>query len=141
MSGVSRLRIPALVYLTGQNLLIGIWAAFFPRSFFDDFPGLGRVWVAVDGPYNEHLVRDVGAAVLGLAVVTTAALITRREMVIRTAGWASLVFGLPHVIYHARHVDPLDVADAIGTVSLLALGTLAAVVLVIPDSSSRVGVD
>ena len=35
--------------------------------FYDDFPGLGRSWVAADGPYNEHLVRDVGALNLALA--------------------------------------------------------------------------
>jgi hypothetical protein len=29
---------------------------------------MGRVWVAIDGPYNEHLVRDVGAAALGLGL-------------------------------------------------------------------------
>src|SRR5437879_910064 len=37
---------------------VGVQAAFFPRSFYDDFP-MGRGWVAMDGRYNEHLVRDV----------------------------------------------------------------------------------
>ena len=38
-----------------------------PAAFYDDFPGLGRMWVAPDGPYNQHLVRDVGE--LNLALV------------------------------------------------------------------------
>ena len=42
------------------NAVVGLWAAVAPQSFYDDFPGAGRHWVAVDGPYNEHLVRDVG---------------------------------------------------------------------------------
>ena len=47
------------------NLGVGIQAAFTPRSFYDDFP-LGRGWVAMDGPYNQHLVRDVGSLNLAL---------------------------------------------------------------------------
>ena len=43
-----------------------------PKSFYEDFPGAGRVWVAVDGPYNEHLVRDVGSLNLALAFVAVA---------------------------------------------------------------------
>ena len=38
----------------------GLWATLSPRSFYDEFPGGGRAWVAADGPYNEHLVRDFG---------------------------------------------------------------------------------
>ena len=48
----------------------GLQAAFAPRSFFVDFP-LGRGWISHQGdPYNEHLVRDVGALFLALIVVT-----------------------------------------------------------------------
>lgn len=46
----------------------------FPRSFYDDFPGGGIAWVSVDGPYNEHLIRDIGAWSLGTTVVVLAAL-------------------------------------------------------------------
>ena len=66
----------ALGYLALISLEIGVWAQFFPRSFFDHYPGLGRAWVAVDGPYNEHLVRDVGGLNLGLAAVLIIALVT-----------------------------------------------------------------
>ena len=55
---VSRV-ILALLAITSVQL--GLWATFAPRSFYEDFPGGGRNWVAVDGPYNEHLVRDFGA--------------------------------------------------------------------------------
>lgn len=47
----------------------GIWAAFLPESFYGDIPAIRPAWVAVDGPYNEHLIRDVGAMFLALAVV------------------------------------------------------------------------
>ena len=60
-----------LLALTG--LTLGIYAEFFPRAFYDDFP-FGRSWVMHDGPFNEHLVRDFGAMNLALTAVTLAAL-------------------------------------------------------------------
>ena len=51
--------------LTASALYVGWWASLAPRSFYDSFPGLNRMWVGGDGPYNEHLVRDIGG--LGLS--------------------------------------------------------------------------
>jgi hypothetical protein len=48
-----------------SGLVIGSWALFAPASFAYDL-GIAQLWVATDGPYNEHLVRDVGALSLGL---------------------------------------------------------------------------
>lgn len=50
------------------GLSVGVWATLFPRSFYDSFPGFHRIWVGVDGPYNEHLARDVGSLYLALTV-------------------------------------------------------------------------
>ena len=58
-----------LVYLTVTFLQIGVWATFATRSFYDDFPGLGRRWVAGDGPYNAHLASDAGLGFLAVGVV------------------------------------------------------------------------
>src|SRR5262249_23337230 len=52
---------------------VGFQAAFTPRSFYTDFP-FGRGWVAMDGRYNEHLIRDVGVLNLALLVLTVGAL-------------------------------------------------------------------
>jgi len=94
-----------LLYLLYVNASVGIWATISPRSFYDDFPGGGRNWVAVDGPYNEHLIRDVGAWSLGMAVVVAIAAWTLSRPVVLTAGAAMTVLALPHAIYHARHAD------------------------------------
>jgi hypothetical protein len=61
------------VYVAFQSGVLGSWALLAPRSFYDDFPGLGRSWIAVDGPFNEHLIRDVGALNLALLVLVVAA--------------------------------------------------------------------
>jgi hypothetical protein len=121
----------ALAALAVVGLVTGLWAALAPRSFYDDFPGGGRSWVAADGPYNEHLVRDVGALNLALAVVTVVALVTLGRDVVFAAALAWLVFQVPHLIYHARHVDVYDGSDKVATIASLVLAVvLPAVVLV-----------
>ena len=116
----------ALAILALVGLQVGLWAAFAPQSFYDDFPGGGRVWVAVDGPYNEHLVRDVGELNLALAVVAIVAFVTLNRWVVLAAGGAWLAYSLPHFVYHLRHLEPLEDADAIAVPVSLALNVLLA---------------
>jgi hypothetical protein len=125
MVGMTTLRRIALVVIAGGSLLVGVWAQGFPRSFYDDFPGMGRVWVAVDGPYNEHLVRDVGGLNLALAFVAILALVTGSVAVARAAGGAALIFGVPHLLYHATHLDPFDTGDVVALLLSLTIAALA----------------
>ena len=127
---MTRLRVVALVVLASSSAAVGGWAQLFPRSFYDDFPGLGRVWVAVDGPFNEHLVRDVGGLNLGLALVAIVALVTGSALVARAAGGAALIYGVPHLIYHATHLDGFDTVDKVAMLGGLAMAALAAVLVV-----------
>ena len=109
------------------SLQIGVWAAAFPRSFYDDFPGGGRSWVSADGPYNEHLVRDFGDLNLALAVVLGAAAWTLVPVLVRTAAAAYAVYGLPHLVYHLRHLDVYDTGDKVANVVSLVLALVLAV--------------
>lgn len=111
--------------------LLGFWAVLAPRSFYDDFPGAGRSWISVDGPYNEHLVRDVGALFLALAVVNAMALAHRSAALVRTAGAAVAVFSVPHVAYHLANNDVLSTSDAWLSTGPLAVGLALGVALVI----------
>jgi hypothetical protein len=113
----------ALAYLALLSLEIGVWAQFAPRSFYDHFPGLGRAWVSVNGPYNEHLVRDVGGLNLGLAAVLIVAFITLSRPTIIAAALASLLYGIPHLVYHIANTDGLknsDIAISLGGLALFA---------------------
>ena len=130
------LRRVALVVIAGGSLLVGVWAQGFPRSFYDDFPGLGRAWVAVDGPYNEHLVRDVGGLNLALAFVAVLALVTGSLLLARAVGGAALVYGVPHLLYHAAHLAPYDTGDSVALVASLGGAALAAVLAVAPSPAS-----
>jgi hypothetical protein len=124
-----------LIYLTFSGLLVGVWATLFPQSFYDDFPGAGRVWVAVDGPYNEHLVRDVGQLSLAVALVSGVAAWTMVPVLVRVAAAAWLVNAVPHFVYHLRHLDAYDTTDKVGNV--LSLGLLVALPIVVLVLSYR----
>ncbi len=118
-----------LVVLGVPALIIGVWAAFAPRSFYDDFPGLGRMWVAPDGPYNEHLVRDVGELNLALVVITAIAAFTLVPMLVRAvlAGW--VVYSVPHLVYHLRNMSPFSTDDQVSIAASLAFVPILAVAL------------
>ena len=122
----------ALAIFALVSVELGLWATFAPRSFFDDFPGLGRHWVRVYGPYNEHLMRDFGALNLALAVVTIAALITLSRPLVIAVAIAWLAWGVPHLVYHLRHLDMFSTGDKVGNVvTLAAVPVLAVIVLVL----------
>lgn len=121
----------ALAALALVATIVGVWAGFAPRGFYDDFPGGGRVWVAVDGPYNEHLVRDVGVLNLSLLVVTVVALVTLSRPAVVAAALAWIVYSAPHLVYHARHLDVYDTGDKVANIAALAMAlVLPAVVLI-----------
>jgi nucleoside-diphosphate-sugar epimerase len=112
---------------------VAFQALFTPRSFYDDFP-LGRGWVRMDGPYNEHLVRDVGSLNLAIVVLVLAALFVSTRSLARVAAVVYLVNAVPHFVYHSRHIDMagMESSDKIGI--LFTLGgavVLAALVLVL----------
>jgi hypothetical protein len=125
-----------LVIWAAVSIQLAVWALFAPRSFYDDYPGFGRHWVSVDGPYNEHLVRDFGALNLALAVVTIAALITLSRPMVIAVAVAWLAWGVPHLVYHLRHLDLYSTTDKVlNVVALAALPVVAVVVLALTLTS------
>src|SRR3972149_6731593 len=92
---------------------VGVWALAAPRSFYDDFPGGGRSWVSAVGPYNEHLVRDVGGLNLALALLLVAAgvLLERRLVIVVLVAY--LVNAVPHFVFHVSHMDEMSTGDQV----------------------------
>lgn len=111
-----------LVLLAIGAAIPGLWALFAPQSFFRDFPGAGFAWVELLPPYNEHLVRDVGAFYLGFAVLLLVAAVMMDQRVTRVALAAWLVATVPHFIFHLTHLDGYETADAIGQSVALGVG-------------------
>lgn len=125
-----------LIQLGAIQGIIGFYALFFPRSFFEDFP-VGLNWIEVLPAYNEHLTRDVGGLFLATAVMLMGASIRleRRWVVISLV--AFLAFSLPHTIWHAFNLEPYSTGNAIANIVTLAatvLLPLAVLALVARDS-------
>jgi hypothetical protein len=118
-----------LAYIAVGYALVGFWAAFAPRSFYTDFPGAGRHWISPDGPFNQHLIRDVGELNLALFVVVVAAAVTLSLPLVRAALVATIVNGVLHVVYHVGHVDMFSSSDQIAIIGSLVLAPVVAVVL------------
>jgi hypothetical protein len=112
------------------GLGIGGWQTLAPAAFYEDFPGLGRHWVSVDGPYNEHLLRDVGQGNLAIGVVALVALLTGGVWLARATGLAAVAAYLPHQLYHQRTLHLLETtSDEVLQTATLSLVSVAAVFL------------
>jgi hypothetical protein len=122
--GLNGLMRALLWVLAISGLAVGIQALFAPQYFYDEFP-FGRSWVAMDPPFNEHLVRDVGAFNLALAAITLVAVIIRSPLAARLSGLGWLVFSVPHGWFHLSHLDGFEAGDAVG----VAIGTAGPAVL------------
>ena len=115
----------ALLVLIAGGALTGIWAQFFPGSFYSDFPGLMMgnrwTWISVDGPFNEHLIRDVGGGYLAVLVMTVFALRNASPVFLLATGLAWIIMQAPHLYYHLHHPDVyssfLESTAAIGGVA------------------------
>lgn len=116
-------------------MAVGVQAALLPRSFFEDFP-LGRGWVATTGgPYNEHLVRDVGVLFVALIVATVWTAWTRAGDRAVAAAW--IVQGVGHLGFHAAHLHHLSGRDQAGLLaSLIVVVVLAVAAVFYPTARS-----
>lgn len=90
-------------YLAG----IGTYGALAPHAFYRNVVGVDLL-----GPYNEHLVSDVGGLYLGFALVFAwAALRPGRELV-RAACAALTLTQAIHFAYHLAHLQPFVFVQA-----------------------------
>jgi hypothetical protein len=113
-----------LLLLGLPQLVIGIYALFFSRDFFRDFP-FGRSWAAL-GPYNEHLVTDVGALFCAMGVIALfgAMRVDRSLSQAVALGW--IVFTVPHLWFHASHTEGLETIDVVAQLVVFAAQLLIA---------------
>ncbi|MBB3098412.1 hypothetical protein FHR83_006111 [Actinoplanes campanulatus] len=129
---LGRKRICVLV-LAVVAIVVGVWAAAFPLSFHHDFPAPGWGWVSRLGPYNEHLVRDVGGLYLALAVLSVLAFRRPTFALLRVTGGAWLIFNVEHFLWHALHLGVFTTWHAIGNMVGLGIPLVLSVLLLLPD--------
>jgi alkylhydroperoxidase family enzyme len=103
------------------NMAVGAWAELAPHGWYSTFPGLGHHWVSAVGPYDEHLVRDVGAALLALGLLMLWTALAPRAGLLRPAMVSTLVFAVPHLAYHVTAWEHMGTGDNIVNVAVLLL--------------------
>jgi len=113
------------------GLYVGVWAEFFPRAFYDSFPGLGLHWISADGAYDEHLIRDVGSMYLALTAISIAGILSRGATVGRVAGLGWTVFGVLHLTFHLAHLHG-SALDIVGNVISLGGSAVLGIILMFP---------
>jgi hypothetical protein len=113
-----------LLLLAVQAAVVGVWALFVPHGFFADFPGVRGGWISSLPPYNEHLVRDIGAFYFAFAVLFFWVTMTLDRAVMRVALITWLIAAIPHLIFHFSNGGRLSSLDR-----ALQLGGLALVVV------------
>jgi hypothetical protein len=140
MSGRAAIR-AVFGILVVSGLLVGCWAAFAPHSFFVSFPGGGHAWAATDGPYNEHLVRDVGGLNLALVAVSACAFVWLTRPLAIAAALAWVVYSVPHFAYHAANTQAVTSGDRVPELVSLAIPIVLGVALLVaartPSTWSR----
>jgi hypothetical protein len=120
-----------LLTLAAPQVVIGTWALFAPRAFYDGFPATGHAWVALLPPYNEHLVRDVGALNLAVSAVLVAAALAPHRSLATAALVAQLVYTVPHAVFHVTHLEGFPVTDAVVQTAGFAVQVVLPLVLLV----------
>jgi hypothetical protein len=125
-----------LLGLAVPILVIGAWALVAPHNWYREFPiGTGH-WVSSLGPYDEHLVRDFGSLYLALGLLLVFAAIALDRLLVQAVLGGSLVFQVPHFIFHASNTEPFSTANNVVNLALLAAG-LVLTVLMLAATSRR----
>jgi len=111
----------ALLVLCAYCLFIGFVAVAAPHTFYADFPFLTH-WVDKLPPYNAHLITDVGGLYIGFAVVVGLAAWRLERGLVSAACAGFLTVSVPHLLFHATHLDGFGAVDAVA--EMLALASL-----------------
>ncbi len=119
----------ALGYLAVSSGYVAVWILLAPQGFYDTFPSGPAEWVSPLPPYNEHLLRDFGAAGLGLTLLAVLAAVWMERRLIQATAVAFLVSALPHLAYHMTTTERYSTADNVQ--SLVGLTLPAAVSLIL----------
>jgi hypothetical protein len=132
---VSRLQYTALVSTVMIVGVVGAWSYFWPQAYFDSFPVVLGSWVAQDGPYNEHLVRDHGAMYIATGAATAYAMVRPTRVACVLLGITWTVFGCLHFAYHVTHLGHLSTNEAVGQVVVLTVAVAIALAMLVPGRS------
>jgi hypothetical protein len=127
-----------LWFLALTEVVVGVWALVAPAGFYAGFPAPGHSWVAQLPPYNEHLVRDVGALSLALTVALVGAALRPERRLTAVVLLAFLTATVPHAVFHSLHLHGFPTVDAVAQSVGFVLQLGVAVALLVGVSRRRV---
>jgi hypothetical protein len=134
--GSDRTRLPGADRTAHRDLAVAD-----PKGWYQSFPGFGRHWVSVSGPYNQHLATDAGAGFLAVGVLLLIAMVlVDRRVVVQAALATFLVQDVPHFVFHLVHHEGLSAADKAAGIGGLGFDAVVAALLLLLVSRQRVGV-
>ena len=126
-----------LAYVAITNALVSAWVLLSPRTFYDDFPLGPSEWVSVLPPYNEHLLRDYGSALLGLTVLAAAAAVVMERRLVQVTLLTLFAGAAPHLAYHLTTTESYSTADNVASLGGLALQSLLPLALLLLTTEGR----
>ncbi|GAA4676931.1 hypothetical protein GCM10023215_06730 [Pseudonocardia yuanmonensis] len=127
-----------LWFLALTEVVVGVWALFAPAGFYAGFPAPGHPWVSLLPPYNEHLVRDVGALSLALTVALVGAALRPERRLTVVVLLAFLTATVPHAVFHTLHLHGFPAIDAMAQTIGFALQLGVGAALLVGVSRRRV---
>ena len=91
----------------------------------------------MDGPYNEHLIRDAGGAYLMITALAIVGLARKQNASPLAVGLATMFFNLPHFAYHRTHLGMFKKLDRVLNVLVLGAAVLGSLWPMTPYASAR----
>lgn len=129
MRARSWVRAGLIVFGVG-DVLLGAFAYLLPHHFYNDVPT-----VAMDPPFSQHFVSDVGAFYISQGLVLVLAAIVMELWLVRAALAGYVTFAILHLAFHASHLSGMPPHDAILLVTALALDAAIPLTLLIMTGS------
>lgn len=121
---------PVLALIALVELVVGAWQLTAPYQFYAYFPA-GQGWVEKVGPYDQHLVTDLGEFNLALGTVVALAAVVFERRLVRVALGGYLVQAVPHLAFHAVHEGRLSPGGNLANLALLGAAVLVPASLLI----------
>jgi hypothetical protein len=123
----------ALIFFAVGDLLIGAWAYLLPHYFYNDIPT-----VAMNPPFSQHFVSDVGAFYISQGVVLVLAAVAMERRLVRAALAGYVTFAVLHLVFHTTHLAGMPAHDSILLTTALVLdATIPAALLIVAESGGR----
>lgn len=102
----------------------GLWQLLLPEGFYRDFPT-----VSLAPPYNEHLMRDFGAANVALGIIVLVVAVWFEKKYVVLVLLAYLAFSVPHALFHITHLH--DASPAEVAFQIVSLGSAVVLPLIV----------